>query len=309
MRVGIVGVSGFIGRHLCEHLLSRSFDVVGVSRHASSLEFRSKQPHLELVDADVTDTEVLTDALQECDTAVYLVHGLQQKGYQAWEQQAAASFVQASNAAGIRRIVFLGGLGSGQDTLSSHLRSRHLTGERLRQAKCEVIELRASMVLGPGSVGYDIMQSLIGRLPILILPGHAATLMQPIVLEDVLDYITAALHVTLDKSMVVEIGGPEVLSYRELLCRYAQYCKKRRLMVRFPLLPPQIAAWWLNLFTPQHHVRTGKQMMDSLRNPMVVNDDAAGRLFPDIAPHPIESAFLCPQEPKKRRDNLEGPAG
>jgi uncharacterized protein YbjT (DUF2867 family) len=148
------------------------------------------------------------------------------------------------------------------------------------------------MVIGNGSISYDIVTNLIHKLPILTLPRWAKTLTQPIGLNDALSYLVAALSLKISESKIIEIGGPEKLSYGELMKRYASWENKKMIIVRFPIIPTSVAAWWLNLFTPKTHAKVGRIMVDSLSNPMVVTNDQALKLFPEINPKILEDVFV-----------------
>lgn len=189
-------------------------------------------------------------------------------------------------------MIYLGGLGSDNDNLSKHLKSRHKTGEILRQRLPLVIEFRASMVIGSGSISYDIVTNLIHKLPILTLPKWAHTLTQPIGLDDAISYLVASLDLSTKDHQVIEIGGPDKLSYGDLMKRYASWEHKPMLIVNLSLIPVSVAAWWLNLFTPRMHAKVGRVMVESLSNPMVVTNNKARELFPDIHPKVIEDVFV-----------------
>ena len=208
------------------------------------------------------------------------------------EAIAAHHFVQAANVAQVKRIIYLGGLGNDQDHLSRHLASRHHTGEILRSGSAQVIEFRASMVIGDGSISYDIIKRLVHKLPILTIPKWSKTMTQPIGLSDTLDYLLAAKSVPLYHSEIVEIGGPEQMSYRNLMERYAKWEHKKAIFIYLPIIPVGISAWWLNLFTPKKHAKVGRVMVESLVNPMVVTTKRATELFPQIKPKLLEDVFV-----------------
>jgi len=207
------------------------------------------------------------------------------------ETKAAESFCAAAINSNIKRVIYLGGLGNDNDKLSKHLASRHKTGEILKQGLPQLIEFRASMVIGHGSISYDIITNLIHKLPILTLPKWAKTLTQPIGLSDALAYLIAALELGLKESLIIEIGGPEQLSYGDLMKRYAAWKNKKMIIIKLHIIPVSVAAWWLNLFTPATHAKIGRIMVESLSNPMVVTNDKARQLFPDIHPKRLELVF------------------
>ena len=294
MTIAIIGASGFVGQNLLRHLLKTTdYDVMALCRHPESIKFESHYSNrIKPVPTDVFDGETLHRNLANADAAVYLVHMMASKGdYYDKEAKAAETFGRAARAAGLKRVVYMGGLGSDADKLSKHLRSRHNTGNILRRYVPLVIEFRASMIVGDGSIAYDIMKNLVHRLPVQTMPAWAVTQTQPIALEDALLYLAAALTIPVKHHETVEIGGPEHLSYKDLVARYAAYAGKKPVLILVPIVPLWLSAWWLNLFTPARHARVGRQMAESLHNPMVVTNDRAAELFPDIHPGPIEKAF------------------
>jgi len=211
--------------------------------------------------------------------------------YYDLEAKAAETFGKAAQTAGLPRLIYMSGLGSDADKLSRHLQSRHNTGKILKSYVPLLIEFRASMIVGDGSIAYDIMKSLVHNLPVQTVPAWAVTHTQPIALQDALQYLTEGLTVPLEHSEIVEIGGPEELSYKDLIARYAAFIGKKPLLILVPIVPLWLGAWWLNLFTPRRHAKVGRQMAESLMNPMVVTNNRAKQLFPNISPEPVEKAF------------------
>lgn len=289
-----MGASGFVGQNLLRHLLETTgYSVRALCRHPNEIEFDQRYAdRVRLVPTDVFDYEAVKEALDGASAAVYLVHMMASKGdYYELETKAAETFGKAAEAAGLPRAVYMGGLGDDAEKLSRHLSSRHHTGKILRQYIPVVVELRASMIVGDGSVSYDIMKSLVRNLPVQTMPSWARTKTQPISLKDALRYLTASLTLPLHKHELVEIGGPEQLSYKDLIARYAAFMGKEPVLILVPVLPLWLGAWWLNLFTPRQHAKVGRQMVESLMNPMIVTNDRSAKLFPDIKPEPIEKAF------------------
>ncbi|MEI7682772.1 MAG: NAD(P)H-binding protein [Candidatus Saccharibacteria bacterium] len=293
MNIAVIGANGYIGHNLIERLLSDTeYSVIALSPEAESIPFNHKR--LTKHNVDVFDTEKLHSYLQDCDTAFYLIHMMAQKkvDFAEAEAKAAESFCRAANNSSIMRVIYLGGLGNDHDKLSKHLASRHKTGEILRNGRFHVIEFRASMVVGNGSISYDIVTNLIHKLPVLTLPKWAKTLTQPIGLKDALSYLIAALNLNTQENQIVEIGGPEQLSYGDLMKRYAAWENKKVVIIKLHVIPASIAAWWLNLFTPKTHAKVGRIMVDSLSNPMVVTNNKAHELFPYIHPKVLEDVFV-----------------
>lgn len=293
MHIAILGASGYIGRNLIERLLLETdYTITALSQHATTMPINHER--LKKYDVDVFDQAALHQRLVDCDVVYYLIHMMAQKkiDFVTAEAQAATLFCDALRETAVRRVIFLGGLGDDRDNLSPHLASRHRTGELLRKGPAQVIEFRASMVIGEGSISYDIVTNLIHKLPVLTLPKWAKTLTQPIGLQDALSYLIAGLNLQSKEHQIFEIGGPEQLSYGDLMKRYASWENKRMLMIKLHIIPVNIAAWWLNLFTPRIHAKVGKIMVESLSHPMVVTNDLAQQQFPDIQPKKLEDVFV-----------------
>lgn len=293
MNIAIIGAHGYIGHNLIKRLLAETnHSIVAISLNVESMAINDER--LAKHNVDVFDTEKLHEYIKNCDAAYYLIHMMAQKkiDFAEAESNAAESFCAASHNTNIKRVIYLGGLGNDDEKLSKHLASRHTTGEILKNKLPQVIEFRASMVVGHGSISYDIVTNLIHKLPILTLPKWAKTLTQPIGLSDALSYLVAALELPTNESQIIEIGGPEQMSYGDLMKRYATWENKRMLIIKLHLIPASIAAWWLNLFTPATHAKVGRIMVDSLSNPMVVTNDKARQLFPTIHPKKLEDVFV-----------------
>jgi uncharacterized protein YbjT (DUF2867 family) len=294
MTVAIIGASGFVGQNLLRYLLkTTSYSIRAICRSPQDIQFdRQYVDRVKLIVSDVFDYDAILGCLEGVDVAVYLIHMMAAKGdYYNLEAKAAETFGKAAKEVGLPRLIFMGGLGNDADKLSRHLQSRHNTGKILKDFVPRLIEFRASMIVGDGSVAYDIMKNLVHNLPIQTVPAWAVTHTQPIALKDALAYLTESLIVPLEHSEIVEIGGPEELSYKDLIVRYAASTGRKPLIVMIPIVPLCLGAWWLNLFTPRRHAKVGRQMAESLVNPMVVTNNRSKELFPDINPESIEKAF------------------
>ncbi len=300
MRICIIGATGFIGRKTIDHLLRHSSDsIVAFSRSASSIDIKDYRLHLH--DGSVFDETALTHALKNCDAVIYLFHmmGSQTEDFEAGEAAAAKTYIRAAKAAGIQRTVFLGGLGDPHDrALSKHLRSRLATGRLLREHLDGVIELQASMVIGHGSVGFDIIRTISDTLPVIVIPRWAVTRTQPILASDAIRYIAEAVHLPGSHNQVIGIGGPEVLTYRDIAARYSkEVAAKRHILRRQPVLtlpgiPRWAAVWWLDHFAPSKAAGIGGPMVDSLSHEMIVRDAEARHRFPDIHPQRISFQYV-----------------
>ena len=293
MKIVIIGASGYIGTNLIGNLLAETdYNLVALSPHAVNIPFNSER--LEKINCDVFDTVKLHEAIKKCDICYYLVHMMSQKkdDFAAAEARATTSLVEAVHGTKLKRIIYLGGLGADDGKLSKHLTSRHLTGQILCTSKVQIIELRASMIIGRGSISYDIITNLVRKLPIVTLPAWSKTLTQPLALKDAISYLRAAADISTKQNEIVEIGGPQQLSYKELMKRYAKWKGSLCVFVDLPIIPASVAAWWLNIFTPKKHAKVGRYMVESINNPMVVTNNRYKELFPDIEPIAIDQAFV-----------------
>ncbi|MFO7903646.1 MAG: SDR family oxidoreductase [Pirellulaceae bacterium] len=287
--VCVTGATGYIGGRLLPLLEQRGTRVRCLTRRPESLE-----PHVsdstEVVRADVFDRESLMGALQGASTAYYLVHSMGARGNFAQnDRQAAANFAEAAAESGVRRIIYLGGLGDPDRPLSEHLRSRQEVGKILRSSHAQVIEFRAAIIIGSGSLSFELIRSLVERLPVMICPKWVSTLTQPIAVEDVLGYLLAGLDWGRDQSKVFEIGGPDQVSYRDIMREYARQRGLKRWMISVPVLTPRLSSLWLGLVTPVY-ARIGRKLVEGLRNPTLVRDPAAWHEF-HVGPRGLRGAI------------------
>ncbi|AMV38127.1 NAD(P)H-binding protein [Planctomyces sp. SH-PL62] len=289
-RILVVGASGYIGGRLIPALERRSERVRCLARKPDALRERFGEG-VEIVAGDVLDRKSLDAALAGVETAYYLVHMMSNsEDFAEKDRRAAADFGDAARAAGVRRIIYLGGLGDDDDPgLSPHLKSRHEVGEVLRRSGVETIEFRASAILGPGSLSYDLVKSLTDRLPVMICPKWLSTPTQPIAVEDVVDYLVEALDLPPGPGRIVEIGGADVVKYRDLIEEYARQKGLHRTLISVPVLTPWLSGLWLALVTPTKF-GVGRHLIEGLKNPTVVRGDEARKLFPGIHPLGVAEA-------------------
>jgi uncharacterized protein YbjT (DUF2867 family) len=244
----------------------------------------------EVVPADMLDPASLAKAMEGGDIAYYLVHSMGlAAGFEEQDRVAARNFGTAARAAGVRRIVYLGGLGEDGVAASPHLRSRQEVGDVLRGSGVEVVEFRASVVLGSGSLSFELIRALVERLPVMIAPRWVAVKTQPIAIADLLDYLVAALDLPAEPSRIYEIGSSDQVSFGNLMQEYARQRGLRRLIVPVPVLTPRLSSLWLGLVTPVY-ARVGRKLIDSMTVPTVVRDQSARRVFP-IAPRGVGEAI------------------
>jgi len=299
VRILVVGASGYIGGRLVTLLQARGDDLVLTSRDARPLAARF--PDARTVAADLLDAPTLDAALVGVEVAYYLAHSMTagEKGFAERDRQAARNFAQAAARAGVSRIVYLGGLGDDDARLSHHLASRHETGAELAAHGVPVTEFRAAVIIGSGSASFEILRHLTERLPVMITPRWVDTRCQPIGIRDVLDYLVAALDHP-EITGVVEIGGPDVLSYGGMMRTYARLRGLRRLMIPVPVLTPRLSSYWVNLVSP---VPAGiaRPLIEGLRNEVVVRDPVPAAAF-GLRPIPFEEALARAIDRTDRHD-------
>jgi uncharacterized protein YbjT (DUF2867 family) len=245
---------------------------------------------MEVVQADCLDRTSLASALVGISTAYYLVHSMGSPGqFEKEDRQAARNFADAACDQGVQRIIYLGGLGNQDQALSAHLRSRHEVADILRSSGVPTIEFRASIVIGSGSLSFEMIRALVQRLPVMICPRWVEVKAQPIAVEDVIAYLTEALELPLEQAAVFEIGGPDQVSYGEIMQEYARQCGLRRWMIPVPFLTPRLSSLWLGLVTPIY-ARIGRKLIDSMKNPTLVCDPSALTTF-GIKPKGLKEAI------------------
>jgi len=273
MKIAVLGATGTIGSALVP-LLAAQHDVVAISRSA-----HRRSDRLRWAQADATDADSVQTAFEGVDVAYYLVHSLGSTDFAERDRLAASVVARAAERAGLRQLIYLGGLGDQSPELSRHLRSRAETGKLLASGSTPVTTLRAAMVIGAGSAAFETIVALVDRLPGMICPRWVSTPTQPIALADVTAYLAAAAGHDQMLGESFDTGGPDVMTYREMIERIAAIRGKRRLIVEVPVLTPRLSSYWLNLVTP---VRAGlaRPLIEGLRNATVAGDDRIRRLVP-----------------------------
>ena len=286
----LTGTTGYVGGRLRRVLEERGQVVRCLARRPHELVGRVA-PGTEVVQGDVLDRESLCSAMQGVKTAYYLVHSMgQSKDFAKADRQAAEIFASAAAEAGVQRIVYLGGLGKAdKHELSHHLASRHEVGQILRSGTVPVVELRSSIILGSGSLSFELIRALVDRLPIMTTPRWVQVKTQPIAIEDVLGYLVEAQEIAVDESVVYEIGGPNRVSYGDIMQEYASQRGLRRWIVPLPVLSPRLSSLWLGLITPLY-ARVGRELIDSVRNETVVDNPVPEQLF-TVRPRTVADAI------------------
>ncbi len=276
-----------MGGRLVPALLEHGFRVRCLAHEPRKLEERTwrHDPRVEIIQSDLTNTAELANQIRGCSAAYYLIHSMVASGrtYVERDSQLAKNFAQAADQAHIGRIIYLGGLGELGEGLSEHLRSRRELEKELGSTGIPVTTLRAAMIIGSGSASFEILRYLVERLPVMITPRWVQTESQPVAIEDVLFWLIESLLVPETSGHHLEIGGPDVFSYRELMQMMAQELGlRRRLIIGVPVLTPRLSSAWISLITPVTY-RIARPLADGLRNRVVVNDDTARQLMPHQA--------------------------
>ncbi len=285
----LTGASGYIGGRLLHALEKSSWRVRCLARRPEFLAARVG-PATEVVQGDCLDRASLKPALLGVRTAYYLVHSMSSAGrFEEEDRLAAGNFADAAVEAGVQRIIYLGGLGNQDQELSAHLRSRQEVAGILRRSGIPTVEFRASIVIGSGSLSFEMIRALVQRLPVMICPRWVGVKAQPIAVEDVIAYLVQALALPVETSEVLEIGGADQVSYGEIMQEYARQSGLRRWMIPVPVLTPHLSSLWLGLVTPVY-ARIGRKLVDSMRNPTLVRDRSALKLF-DIKPKGFSEAI------------------
>ncbi len=288
-RVLLTGATGYVGGRLLPLLEETGIPIRCMTRRPASLR-QSVSETTEVVAGDVLDETTLGGALAGIETAYYLIHSMGTKDdFEEVDRRAAENFARACSAHNVKRIIYLGGLGNPDSKLSKHLRSRQEIGDILRTSSANVIEFRASIIIGSGSLSFEMIRSLVERLPVMICPKWVRVMAQPIAIEDVLAYLVEALQSQFDETVIFEIGGPDQISYGEIMKKYARQRGLRRWLIPVPLLTPYLSSLWLGLVTPLYS-RVGRKLVESLRNPTLISNNVADRHF-SVRPRSADQAI------------------
>jgi uncharacterized protein YbjT (DUF2867 family) len=266
VRVVVLGATGVVGTALVP-ALAKDHDVVAISRRPPT----SRGP-VEWQRADALDEHTLEGPFRSADVVVHLVHSLGSEVFEDADRRAAGNVSRAADRAGVSQIVYLGGLGDESSDLSPHLRSRSETATVLGSGSTPLTTLRAAMVIGAGSAAFETIRALVDRLPAMVCPRWVSVPTQPIALRDVVAYLAGVVGVSESFGQTYDIGGPEVMTYREMIERIARFRGKRPRIVEVPVLTPRLSSWWLHLVTPVN-AAVARPLIEGLRNPTVVRDD------------------------------------
>lgn len=292
MTILVTGASGTVGSALVNRLVAAGHSPRVASRKPAALSER--WPGLDAVELDVLREPTLIPALEGVRTAYYLVHSMEaaaEGDFSDRDANGARNFAAAAKAAGVERVIYLGGLGDAGRGMSEHLESRQETGRILAEGGPALLEFRAAMVVSSESASFQMLSDLVNRLPAMLVPRWVDTPSQPIALDDVLSYLVAALDVTLaSQRTLVEIGGPDVTTYREMIRMVAEQRGRKPLIIGVPILTPRLSSYWCGL-TTSVPAALARPLIEGMTAPLLVKDDAAARIFPLVRPMPFKQAL------------------
>jgi uncharacterized protein YbjT (DUF2867 family) len=297
MHVLVTGATGFVGGHLVPALVAAGHDVRALVRDRSGYD---PPAGVEVVEADLLDPASLDDAFEDIEAAYYLVHSMRAGGdFEERDRNAASNFAAAASAAGVERVVYLGGLGEDGDDLSSHLQSRREVERILGEGEADLTTLRAAVIVGADSASFRMVRQLVKRLPVMVTPRWVANECQPIAIADVVAYLVGVLDAPETADGTYGIGGPDVLTYREMLVRTAGAMGRRRpWILSVPVLTPNLSSYWVG-FVTDVPAAVARPLILGLKNPVVVTDDSI-RDHVDVELTPFDEAV------QRALDRLDG---
>jgi uncharacterized protein YbjT (DUF2867 family) len=286
----VTGATGYVGGRLVPRLLEAGYRVRVLVREAKRLQGRAWMDKVEIVEGDVLVPESLPAAMTGVQAAYYLIHSMMVSSeFHERDLIAAKNFSQAAKSWGVKRIIYLGGLGDPDTDLSEHLRSRQETGNVLRQSGIPVTEFRSAIIVGSGSVSFEMIRYLTERLPVMICPQWVFTRVQPISIRDVLAYLVSSLRHPASAGQIIDIGGTDILTYGEMMLKYAQVRGLKRLLIPVPVLTPRLSSHWVHWMTPIP-AKIARPLIDGLRNEVIRRNSTVEEIFPEIKPIDYQTA-------------------
>ena len=287
----VTGATGYIGGRLVPRLLEEGHRVRVFVRSRDRVLSRSWASRVEIAVGDALDAESVAAGLEGVDVAYYLIHSLSSgSAFRELDLRAARNFGQAARQSGVNRLIYLSGLGNPESNLSPHLRSRQECGAALRGSGIPVTELRAGVIVGSGSLSFEMIRHLVERLPLMVCPRWIYSRIQPIAVDDLLEYLASALNSPLSDGHTIEVGGRDVTTYKGLMLGYARARGLRRLLIPVPVLTPRLSSYWVHWMTP---IPAGiaKALAEGLRNDVVVTSEESETLFPHVVPADYATAI------------------
>lgn len=287
--IAVLGATGYIGGRLVPRLLGRGHEVRCIVRTPEKLA-HLRNPGLSVHAGDALQKESLSGPLKGVEVLYYLVHSMTagKEDFERRDRRAAETIAEVSRASGVKRIIYLGGLGRRDIPQSPHLRSRHEVGEILRASGVPVTEFRAAVIIGSGSASFEMMHHLVNRLPLMICPQWVTTKTQPIAISDVLDYLCAAPDVPASAGETIDIGGPDIVTYRDMMLAVAKALGLKRLLIRVPVLTPRLSSYWVNLVTPVQ-TSLARALIESLKSETICEESGVVRQF-SVVPMTLDEA-------------------
>ena len=280
----VTGATGYVGGRLVERLLQEGYHVRVIVRDPDRLIGRPWLKSVEVTTGDVLDRNSLSQALSGIDSAYYLVHSmLGEKNFSNIDKIGAENFGYAAKENNVKRIIYLGGLGNPKKSLSVHLKSRHETGSILSKSGVPVTEFRAAIIVGSGSISFEMIRDLTERIPVMVTPRWVTSRVQPISISNVLDYLVAALKKNKSIGQIIEIGGEDIVTYKDMMIGYAKARRLKRFIITVPVLTPRLSSYWIHFVTPVSKT-IAKPLIDGLKNEVVVTNNTAKEIFPEIKP-------------------------
>lgn len=289
-RILVTGATGYIGGRLVGSLLESNYAVRVMVRDPDRIQGRLWLNQVEVIQGDVFKPQSLIEAMQGITATYYLIHSMSSsEDFQQRDLVAANNFGNAAKECGVERIIYLGGLGDPDSNLSEHLKSRQDTGHNLAKAGVPVTEFRAAVIVGSGSISFEMIRYLTERIPVMICPRWVFTRVQPIAIDDILSYLTSALEAPDSSGKVIEIGGADVITYGDMMMGYAKERGLKRILVPVPVLTPSLSSYWVHWMTPVPASIT-RPLILGLRNEVIVRENSAEEMFPNISPVDYASA-------------------
>jgi uncharacterized protein YbjT (DUF2867 family) len=288
MKVLLTGSTGYIGRRLKQILLNdENIELKLLVRNKKSVS--SLNENAQIIEGDTFNKESLKEALKDVEVAYYLIHSLSNENYKDLDKISAQNFLDVANECGVKRIIYLGGLGVKNENTSEHLLSRIETGEILSSNKnVQTIWFRAGVIIGSGSASFEIIRNLTEKLPIMTTPKWVNTKAQPIAVSDVLSYLHNGLYLEKKENLIVDIGS-EQLSYKNMMLKTAKVLGLKRILITLPFMSINLSSYWLNLFTPVPFT-VAKALIEGLKSEVIIQNDHAKKYFPNITPISYEQA-------------------